>query len=297
MQSRRNILKYFVMFFFIALIVEGISYMGEVYLVKRGIAYKQKQGKGYDDYLLRSNPLLGWPSPESYGKGKYDSLGSRIIPAFPDPNDEPCVSLYGDSYTWGSEVLPEYAWGNVLSKLLNCRVSNFAVGGYGTDQSFLRFRSNEQDQAKIVILCHSAENIVRNVTQFFNQIYGSDVFGLKPRFIIDETGSLKLVPIPRFSRDQYGRMLNSPERFLEKDCLVPGGPLGTYKAGFPFSLSVLRAFNHFRVKARLAGEPFWASFYEYDHPSQGLQITALIIKSFYQEARRRGKIPIVALIP
>src|SRR5262249_30879361 len=101
---------------------------------------------GFEQYMAQRHPILGWPSPTSFGQGDFDASGSRYVPAFPVPGST-CVSLYGDSMTWGDEVDDEHAWGNILSRLLNCRVANYGVPGYGVDQAYLRFTTNEQDEA------------------------------------------------------------------------------------------------------------------------------------------------------
>lgn len=167
-----KIVYYSLMFLIIVFFVEGSSYIiVERYLVKKGIIYKPPLNDNYKNYYLNRDPLLGWPYLDSIVKQERDSSGSRIIPSYPDPSDQACVSLYGDSFTWGHQVVNEFAWSNILSKLLNCRVSNFGVNGYGTDQAYLRFKHNDVDKAKIVILGYLSENIVRNVTQFFFSIW------------------------------------------------------------------------------------------------------------------------------
>ena len=91
---------------------------------------------------------MGWVP-----RADVDETGSRIIPAYPDPNRFPaCVSLYGDSVTWAAEVDNEHAWSNVLSLLLGCRVANYGGGGYGADQAYLRFKLNSRDKSKVVII-------------------------------------------------------------------------------------------------------------------------------------------------
>jgi hypothetical protein len=286
-----------ILILFTGFILEGISYLGERYLAGKGIIYKPPILERDEGYLLKRDPQLGWPSPDLFGKEDYDSSGSRMIPSFPDPNEKACVSLYGDSFTWGTEVSSEFAWSNVLSKILNCRVSNFGVRGYGTDQSYLRFKHNDRDKAKIVILGHLSENIVRNVNQFINLLYPRRGYGLKPRFVIAEDGSLKLIPLPNLSLNDYHSMVQNPERFVLHEYLLPGGPTGTSKAGFPYTLSIFKAFNNYRIKARLVGKSFWADFYRRGHPSEALEITTLIMKSFYQEARARGRVPVIVIFP
>jgi len=280
-------------------ILEGVSYIVERKMVWKGIVYQPPIPTDYEDYLSKRNPVVGWPEIDSFNTGERDSSGSRNIPSSPDVNQESCVSLYGDSFTWGAEVSDEDAWSNVLSQMLNCRVSNFGVVGYGTDQSYLRFKQNQHDGANIVILGHLSENIVRNVNQFHALLYGSKraIYGLKPRFVIDGNGNLKHVPLLHLSGDEYRDMVEHPEKFLKYEYLLPGGPAGVRRSGFPYTVSVLSTFNNYRVRAKLAGKIFWADFYRDDHPSQALQITALIMKTFCKEASLKGKIPVVVIFP
>ena len=119
---------------------------------------REEQINYYAGYLTIRNPVTGWPlSPgmeheemlemaESMGVVlEYDAYGARTSPAFPDPAVPSCVSLYGDSFTWSSEVEHEEAWGNLLATQLDCRVHNFGVGGYGSDQAYLRYITNALD--------------------------------------------------------------------------------------------------------------------------------------------------------
>ena len=57
----------------------------------------------YEHYLSVRDGVLGWPSPLTTIEN-LDSSGARVSPAFPVPGGE-CVSLYGDSFTFGSEVM------------------------------------------------------------------------------------------------------------------------------------------------------------------------------------------------
>ena len=92
----------------------------------------------FDHYLQRRDPKLGWPLPAHIGAKDFDASGARPSPTFPKPGRE-CVALYGNSFTYGEEVGDADAWGNVLSGMLGCRVANYGVGAYGTDQALLRF--------------------------------------------------------------------------------------------------------------------------------------------------------------
>ena len=277
--------------------LEGISYIGQRILVGKGIFYQPLSEYWIREaYRYKPDPRLGWPSPERIGTGEFDRSGSRVIPSFPDPEQESCVSTYGDSFTWGSDVTAEFAWSNVLSKMLDCRVSNFGVGGYGTDQAYLRFKYNDRDKAKIVLLGYTSENLVRNVIQFYDFLYPVLAFSLKPRFIL-ENGALKLVAFPQLSVDEYRAMTLDPAKFLKYDYLLPGGPAGTVRAGFPFTLSLLKALGNYRIQAQLRGESFWTDFYRAEHPSQALKITTMIMQSFDRDAKTAGKTLIVIMFP
>lgn len=293
----KKIISYSLLILVVAITVEGISYIFTGYLERKGIIYKPYMSDNYEEYLRKRDPLLGWPYPDTFGKGELDLSGSRIIPSFPDPESKTCISLYGDSFTFGSEVKSEFAWSNVLSNMLDCRVSNYGVEGYGTDRSYLRFKNNGRDRAEFVILGHLSENIVRNVNQLRGLIYHNEKFGLHPRFILGQNKSLEFIPLLQLSESEYREMINNPAKYLKYEYFLPGGHSGTYKASFPYTLSVIRSLNNYRIKSILAGKSFWADFYSEDHPSQALRLTTLIIESFYREAIEKGKIPVVVIFP
>jgi hypothetical protein len=282
----------------LAILIEGGAYLTATSLQKKGIFYAPHVTETYQVFQARFNPLLGWPSEKNYGSGDYDRSGSRVVPAFPDPDRfRACVSLYGDSFTWGEEVDNEHAWGNVLSKLLACRVANYGVGGYGTDQAYLRFHYNVRDHAKITLLVHLSENITRNVGQFRNLAVPVPQFLLKPRFILDGQGQLELVPMPVLSEKDYVEVNRNPEKYFKHDFFVPGGLSGNQKMSLSYSFAILRAFKRFHIRNKFTGEPNYANYYRADHPAHGLQVTAAIIQRFYREALSRGQEPIVAILP
>jgi hypothetical protein len=279
------------------LAIEGIAWVGGVLLSRRGLLYAPQPSSGYESYLSRRDPVLGWPPPAAFGTdGKHDEWGSRIIPAFADGRDA-CVSLYGDSYAWSEEVGPEDAWSNVLSALLGCRVSNYGVGGYGTDQAYLRFSRNARDTAPIVVLAHFPGDIVRNVTQFRTLVTGAPQFDLKPRFVLDANGALELVPMPELSEGEYLRMVEAPEAFLRHEFFLPGGPSGLHRLAFPYTRSVVRAARHPRIAAKLGGDVPYANFYDREHPSGALVLTAEIMRRFHADAIAAGRVPILVVLP
>jgi len=290
---------YAIMILFTLICVEVVSFLATRLLQGKGVFYKPIISESYEDYLSKEDMLLGWPFPSEFGKdGEYDLNGSRIIPAFPYKTmHQNCISLYGDSFTWSSEVDHKYAWSNVLSTLVNCRVANYGVEGYGSDQAYLRFKKNTNDSSKIVFLNHLSENILRNVNQFRDLLYPDNGLGFKPRFVINEVGSLNLIPLPTFNTSKYTDVVLHPAKYFRNEYFIPGGISGVTVATFPYTISVIKSFKHFKIRARLRDEPWYLDFYKKDHPSRGLEVTSEILASFHKDAIERGKVPVVTIIP
>jgi len=298
----RNARPFFFYVFAIALVllcIETSSFFVVAFLKWKSVFYTPAIYESYEDYLSIRDEVLGWPPPELFTENDiYDSAGSRIIPAFPNPTDaQNCISLYGDSFTESAEVDNRHAWSNVLSILVRCRVANYGVSGYGSDQAFLRFEKNTDDSSGIVFLNHLSGNIMRNVNQFRDLLSRGEGIGFKPRFIIDENGSLKLIPLPTLSTEQYRDAVLSPAQYFHNEYFLPDGLSGVTVARFPYTFSVLRALSHFHVKANFRGEPWFHEFYKKDHPSNGLEVTTKILASFHEEAIERGKVPVITIIP
>ncbi len=299
---------YLTIVLFVVLFMEFFSYIAMSYLENKRVVYRPFRDFSeieYNEYLNRREQLLGWPVLNLFGMpydGNFDLSGSRLMPAFPDPDKSPpCVSLYGDSYTYGAVVADEDSWGNILSTLLNCRVSNFGFIGYGTDQEYIRFFKNINDKAPVVILGYLSENILRNVNQYRPLLYCNVVnerFALKPRFIINKNGELDLVPLLKPGYQDFLRMVESPEKYLKDEYFIPEGLAGIYKKKPPYIVSLFKVLSgNFHLKAKFFGIPWYAGFYDKKHPSGALEVTFAIMKQFHKDATNAHKRFIVLIIP
>ncbi|MEA2625087.1 MAG: hypothetical protein QOD06_1132 [Candidatus Binatota bacterium] len=150
------------------------------------------------DYLLRPNELercrksfdkdLGWIY-------RFDSpFGER-----PRARDygRPLIATFGDSFTYGVDVRFRETFQTYLSDLLHADVYNLGVGGYGTDQAYLRFRRDYPKlRTPIVVLGLISENINRTVN-VYRRFYYPPTGGpmTKPRFV-REDGGRRLLPNP-----------------------------------------------------------------------------------------------------
>ena len=289
-------IQYAIVAAFVLGIVELASFLATGFLVSQRIILEPPDDRGYVEYLASRDPLLGWPAPQGMTERGFDSAGSRVTPRFPDPSVPSCVATFGDSFTWGEEVTAEHAYGNVLSDMLGCRVANYGVGGYGTDQALLRYRDRIVDPAPIVILGHYSDNIMRNVNQLRDLTSGAR-FGFKPRFRVDDTNGLTLVPIPTLTPEEYPTVNDRAAELLPYEYFVPDRLGGPVNADFPYTRAMIGAIFHFRVVARLRGVPSYAAFYDPSHPSEALATTEAIMLEFATVARSRGQQPLIVLIP
>jgi hypothetical protein len=294
-QSGNNAWKYTVLVLFVAGSVEALGFAACKVLAQQGLMYDPvPAATSYTRYLAERDTLLGWPAPGTRGHGEIDASGSRVVPAFPDPATRNCVAIFGDSFTWGEEVSPEDAYGNVLARALGCRVANFGVGGYGTDQALLRYEQL-QPEARIIVLGFFSDDIVRDVNQdrvFLN----NRSLGLKPRFLV-KNGALELVPLPTMTEDQYAHIGGSAATLLPYDYFRPGGPSGLVSLRFPFTISAIRVLWQYRVRAALRHEASYAEFYRPENSSGALEVTVAIMRRFVATAKDRGQAPLVLLIP
>ncbi|MCP3891745.1 MAG: hypothetical protein GY702_23180, partial [Desulfobulbaceae bacterium] len=198
------------------------------------------------------------------------------------------ISLYGDSFTFGSEVDNDACWSSALSEIMGCCVKNFGVPGYGSDQAYLRFTKQKMDIAQITILGFMSENIIRNLTRNWDLISTVGYYGLKPRFSINKEKSLTLVPLPELSEKQYLQSigLKSPQLQLPHENFQPGGAAGEVQLAFPYTLSVIRNLQSSRMLCSRRQEPYHLQFYEEDHSLRGLDVTVKIFEKSLKRVRK-----------
>ena len=240
---------------------------------------------------------LGWPSPAEAFAPPRDATGAKVNPDFP-ADARACASIYGDSFVWGDDVALADGWVEQLSRKLGCRVANFGVSGYGTDQAFLRFRRVTTDAAPVALLGIFPENVMRNVNQYRAFIgFAPHPSWLKGRFVLDPPGRLQWIARPQLDLDAFVALHRAPATVLPREYLLPDTRDGPVTVRFPYALTLARVALMPRVRVRLTGRPSWGDFFTPDHPSGALQLTAAIAEAFVREAERRGRRALVIMLP
>jgi hypothetical protein len=288
--------------------MEGLFFVGGKMLQKKWGMWRvprppeeAREDLTFDQYMEYRDPILGWPYPREYGRN-LDVNGAHPNPHFPNgPRDGACVSLYGDSFTGGGdESEPAKGWANLLSKRFDCYVANFGVGGYGTDQAYLRFAKNQTDTSPVVVFGVHAGDTLRNLTRIRDFENYEMWYALKPRFVVDQQGELELIPIPNLTEEEYRRVMTveGEQLILEHENLHPGGPAGVVKLEFPYTVAVVRnALKFYGLRSRILRYPEWMEFLQPKHPLGGLEIMVGISAQFVELAHERGKEALILILP
>jgi hypothetical protein len=240
---------------------------------------------------------LGWLSETVATSWPRDASGAKNNLDYPEPG-EACGSAYGDSFIWGDEVPLADGWIEQLSRRLGCRVSNYGVSAYGTDQAYLRFHRADNDRAPIALLGIFPENIVRNVNQYRGFMgYAPEPFLVKGRFVLNDAGHLEWIARPRLEADGFLNMHTTPSLFLQHEYLLPDSRDGPIVVRFPYIIKLARFALAPRVRERMSGRTPWDEFFHPNHPSRALELTIAIVAAFVSEAEQRGKHPFIVMQP
>jgi hypothetical protein len=254
------------------------------------------------------DPELGWDYPPNI---EYEDIDGTLYRHGPSGERITCtsfgttaISTYGDSFTYGSEVRDEDTWQTFLAKRLGTNVVNFGVGGYGTDQAYLKYDLQGRPGVRIAMLCLWPENINRvvNIYRPFYQ-HGDTLTLTKPRFIRDGQG-FNLVPNPlrkvrdtaKLSNQSFIRQLGQLDYWYQLDQRLPS-------LSFPFCLSLFHwrkpVFEQLGLSAAgllpLHSHPVypWNLF---DEP-EAFSILCHVTDRFARTARSRGTDPVIVILP
>ena len=214
----------------------------------------------------------------------------------------PLMSVYGDSYTHCDQVKHDETFEHFLSRKVKADVYNFGVGGFGTDQALLRFRTEFKAlRTPIVGLGLITENINRAVNVYRKFYYLPTALSIpKPRYLNTSEG-LQLLPNPLTTIENLDLLRNAD--FIHE--------LGTHdywfnrhaypRFSFPYSgilfnqrlwLEVLHAQDETAIDD-IDPRP-WERLWDHEGPRE---LMYRIFDTFYEEAKAQGADPVILLLP
>ena len=114
------------------------------------------------DIRSKSNEIFLGVTTRNHHKLGWIAYNGRPRPstnyAVRNSTKDPCVYVFGDSFSHADEVNHVDAWPNQLEKKLGCKVINHGVNAYGTDQAYLLLadvlpnRDQSSGKANIIVL-------------------------------------------------------------------------------------------------------------------------------------------------
>lgn len=255
------------------------------------------------------HPILGWDYPPGstflHPNGaayQHGPLGERLTcTSFAST----ILATYGDSFTHCDEVGNKDTWQTFLAEKIHGNVLNFGVGGYGTDQAFIKYRLHHEVRTPLVALCILPENINR-VVNVYPPFYNHDQ-GLalpKPRFVkqgaswrLFENPLDAVTDIPRLADPRFLRQLGAMDYWFQFSKQLPN-------TDFPFSFSLfkwrhhvtrsLRASLRSRIPKQGCAEAFPFNLWDEAEP---FGVMCHVVDSFVQLARRQGSVPVIVILP
>jgi|GEM_PF-1365301 len=262
----------------------------------------------FNDYLADRHPVLGWPDKTWFGS-ILDEDGARKSPAnLTVSNPVPCASVYGDSFAFGDEATDEQAWANVLADILDCRVNNFGIGGYGLDQALLRFEGHleqDKDLGDTIIFTVFPDDLNRNMNQW-RYLLGSGPLSFKPAFYVagDE---VQLEPQFNGTFEDWRKIAADPKSTLVAEQYAPNSDGFRRPVPFKFPYSVAFVKIGWGLVETLRGDApkgygFLNNYPGYFDSGAGMsaekiQVASYIVERFQSTCDAAQKTCVVILLP
>ncbi len=257
---------------------------------------------------LMFHSVLGWDYPPGLVFKDIDGVtyshgldgARRTCTSF---KSTPIVT-YGDSFTYCANVQDDQTWQTFLGRKLGVNVLNFGVGGYGTDQAYLKYELNPARNAKIVMLGIFPENVNRVVNVFRPFYVHEEPCGLTKPMFSKTTDGFKLIPNPlndvrdiaKLGDPTFLMRLGEMDYWYLLDQRMPA-------VNFPYVLSL---YQWREMVFRRFAKPFRKVVHLSSSTSNGgdlieepdaLRVMCHIVDLFVTRARSRGAVPIIVMIP
>jgi len=246
------------------------------------------------NYIIH-DPLLGWTIKPNGISGLYraNDQGMRGDSAYSTIANEKRIRIgsFGDSFMHGDEVPNSSTWQAQLEKLdPSYEILNFGVGGYGSDQMYLRYiREGKRFHPSVVLIGITEEHIARNVNVFrpFYALQTGLIFS-KPRYIFGGE-SILLSPNPLSSVEAYKQLLIDKGPVFEE--------LGKQDWFYQHRNreSVLDYLPSVRLVKMLWFELLVAREFSFQYESEAFRLSLEILTQFTNEVKREGSMPIIVL--
>ena len=274
------------------------------------------------------DPHLGWvrrPNTTGIERGQkgeirfhIDSAGARSGAPVESP---PLVAAFGDSYVFCRQVEDDETWEAQLSLQEGFGVLNFGVGNYGLDQALLRYEGTTlPGTVRVVVMGFVPETICRIQSRWKHYLEFGNTFAFKPRFVVDSASKLTLLENPMRNAEDFSSLRDKLPGIREADGFYER-KFRSLQFRFPYIFSLMRnpmkqvsLIHALALRGLLRGVgkstpwsenlPFTLVMKDNIRDAHRLyrdgnstDLLRAILLRFKVEARRRGHIPHVLVIP
>jgi hypothetical protein len=268
---------------------------------------EQAEGRYY-----QFDPLLGWsvkPNSRTMEDGHLyasNDAGVRALRHYDEvaPPGVTRLAVFGPSFAHGSEVSNQDTWTYQMERgHPNLEVMNWGVDGYGTDQAFLRYKTQGAAyHPDVVIIVYEEENLRRNVNRF--RPFYTDSTGIpltKPVFVLTGDDELQMLdnPFPSVSALRQAA-LDNPNYFLDRVC-----PHDFFCVRERYQVSPFDIFKSCRFLRTLAFEvkhagtlpDFSTPLLDAYKDQAQTETTVRLINLFVETVWHNGALPVVVTFP
>ena len=213
-------------------------------------------------------PPYGWSSPD----GLPRPVKTQLSPT--------CARAFGDSFTYGEEVYnSEEVWTSVASRELGCRIENYGVGGFGTDQALVLYESTKTN-TPIVILGIYSEMLRRNLAASWLFYAGQKDRALKPYFKLNHQGGLEQISWPESNSSEDLRKYHHRDIFFK-----------SFDVKFPYSWHLAKSI-YYQIKTRLENKGVF-----FDKHVDALPLQLALLDEFKAQVDARGSEMVLVYFP
>jgi hypothetical protein len=249
------------------------------------------------------DPVLGWRYRPGYTSAT-DAVtiqglrGRRLYPERARPGVTR-VAAFGDSFVYGNEVSDSDSWCAIVERSAPAiEVLNYGVGGYGIDQAYLRYRLEGHTLSPRIVLIGFVPDDLRRVVNVYRRFLSSyDLPLAKPRYVLDRSGDLALVPavsVTRYAvyleRADAVRELGRHDQWYEP--LIYDNPFWDWSATVRLGTSTwIRARRRFLDVDRLERDG------RFNASSAAFTIQLKLFERFAHDVRESGAIAVIVFFP
>ncbi|HYW30582.1 MAG TPA: SGNH/GDSL hydrolase family protein [Gemmatimonas sp.] len=254
--------------------------------------------------LVVLDSALGWRYRPHYrgGENQLNAEGMRSTREYlvaREPGRQR-IAAFGDSFVYGTEVSNADSWATVLETTSDSlEVLNYGVGGYGTDQAFLRFLDEGMRHSPDVVLIGFAPVNLPRIQNVYRRFIASDDLPIvKPRFVFEQS-RLAVLPPPLRTRADYLALRDAPARV---------SALSAHDAWYEPLRYESRAYR-WSAAARFGialGYRVWRKYGwegrllvggEFREASGAFALQRAVLNAFADSVRARGARPVFVLFP